>query len=328
MALYFFRYCDNGLNKKIVIAEHLPQDSTILWIKQMKRFSVKETLLIALFDHLHHLINIPLPIADAVRILSHDYPDTKSRLFLGYVHQELLRGKSFSYALRDAPSFVRSRLFIGEQTGDMLSAFQDSLFYLKQKQEFCTEIFSALRYPLFLFLMICCVCVVLSLSLTKVYFLIYTPFFAIGLSFFIWEKIYKRFKIEHQRIQILWTLGCFLKEHIPLMKAIDLTSQCNPFVDMENLSKSLQGGHSLQESFSKTSLNSLMILDMLRIGEETGKLGPVCLQTAYVLKEQWIQNGKRIISYIEPALIVVLGAIIMGIVITVILPMYDDIAIS
>ncbi len=57
----------------------------------------------------------------------------------------------------------------------------------------------------------------------------------------------------------------------------------------------------------------------MRVGEETGRLGPMLIELANLTDQRVETSLKRLLTLLEPALIVVLGALIAGIIVSILL---------
>jgi len=69
-----------------------------------------------------------------------------------------------------------------------------------------------------------------------------------------------------------------------------------------------------------------LVLRMLRVGESTGGLDTALLNVSYFYNRDVKENMGRLQELIQPALTVVLGFVLIGILVTVFLPMYDVIS--
>ena len=79
-----------------------------------------------------------------------------------------------------------------------------------------------------------------------------------------------------------------------------------------------QGGR-LAAALEETRLFTPLALNMVRLGEETGRLGDMLLEVARV-HEREVQTGiKRLLTLIEPVLLLVLGVVIALIIISILM---------
>jgi general secretion pathway protein F len=62
-----------------------------------------------------------------------------------------------------------------------------------------------------------------------------------------------------------------------------------------------------------------LAVNLVRVGEETGRLGPMLIELANLTDQRVETSLKRLLTLLEPALIVVLGALIAGIIVSILL---------
>jgi len=65
---------------------------------------------------------------------------------------------------------------------------------------------------------------------------------------------------------------------------------------------------------------------MLKVGESTGGLDTALLNVSYFYNREVKETMSSLQELIKPALTVILGGVLIGILITIFLPMYDVIA--
>ncbi|MRI83337.1 MAG: hypothetical protein C6I00_02855 [Nitratiruptor sp.] len=91
----------------------------------------------------------------------------------------------------------------------------------------------------------------------------------------------------------------------------------------EEIYRSINNGYSLSEAFEQSGLFSKLVLRTVLIGESTGKLDE-SLQRAIEVYEEEIRNTlERLTTMIEPALQVILGAILGLVAAGVLMPIYE-----
>lgn len=119
------------------------------------------------------------------------------------------------------------------------------------------------------------------------------------------------------------TLGTLVGNGVPLLAALDIGVDT---VSNEPLRRALQGmlapvksGARLAQVMADTRQFEPLAVNLVRVGEETGRLGPMLIELAN-LTDQRVETGlKRLLTLLEPALIVVLGALIAGIIVSILL---------
>lgn len=117
------------------------------------------------------------------------------------------------------------------------------------------------------------------------------------------------------------TLGTLLENGVPLLKSVKIVKETiGNFViadAMDNVVSSLKSGHRLADPLQEHSQFPSFALHMIRIGEESGQLEPMLMQTADIIDQETQTLIKRGLSLVEPVMILVLGLIIAGVVMSI-----------
>jgi type IV pilus assembly protein PilC len=335
--LYVFkreRAKNNKLHKDFILSEEPPKDC--LSFRKIKKFSLSTRDLHNLSYYIHSLLSIPLPISEVIRILSLDYPHFLSQVFLRYIYKNLLDGKKLSNTLRFSgltPFFVH-RTYIGEEAGDLLTAFHDIEKFLMQKIAFEEEIKKSTKYPCFLFMMLCGVLFVFGAVFTQFSFFTYLPVLFVLFSFVIWFLVKKNvFEFLFQKywiVQTLMYLGYLLKAYIPLIRAISITKESfqkeSIKTDLTTITHRIEGGYSFAQSAKGTFLDTKTLQEVFYCAEKKGDYATFFLKVSDYIFKEWMASIRRILSMLEPTLIVIIGCIILWVVMFAILPLYDDMA--
>lgn len=123
------------------------------------------------------------------------------------------------------------------------------------------------------------------------------------------------------------TLAILTSAGIPLVEAIEsAAATTNNAVVIEKIkiaNEGLQKGERLTGMITATGLFPPMMLSMVKIGEESGSLESMLVKTSDYYEEELETAIKQLLSLLEPAMIIVMGVIIGGIVASVMLPMFE-----
>ncbi len=92
---------------------------------------------------------------------------------------------------------------------------------------------------------------------------------------------------------------------------------------MHDVGQQIADGKTLSDSFASTDLFPPLVLRMIRVGETTGALQDSLLNISYFYNRDIKESIERLQSMIEPAMTVVLGAIIAWVMFSVLGPIYD-----
>lgn len=122
------------------------------------------------------------------------------------------------------------------------------------------------------------------------------------------------------------TLGTMLKSGVPIIGALEATADA---VDrlavrqaVETLQEEVSQGRRFREAMSKIPLFPPMLLQVVAVGEESGTLDDMLLRAADLLDRRIDFAVKRLLTLMEPALTLVLGAIVGAILIALYLPIF------
>lgn len=154
----------------------------------------------------------------------------------------------------------------------------------------------------------------------------------------------EKFQIARDRIKLsipygrhLWldsavslftrTLGLLLEGGISLLSAIGIATQAVPnrFLAerMRSMPDHIKNGESLFASLSGTEYFPELALDMIRIGESSANLDSMLAEVAELYDEQVRSRIDAFISLIEPIIIIFMGLIVAGMLLSVYLPIFN-----
>ncbi len=120
------------------------------------------------------------------------------------------------------------------------------------------------------------------------------------------------------------TMGFLLSGGLPILKAMQLTSRVTGNVVLENKIMAAQNLVSQGAKLS-TSLKGFppTLLQIISTGEQTGKLPEVLQKTAASYESEFDRKLQRVISLLEPVLILIMGLVVGFIVVAVLLPIFE-----
>jgi type IV pilus assembly protein PilC len=95
---------------------------------------------------------------------------------------------------------------------------------------------------------------------------------------------------------------------------------------LQKVGRSISEGQGISQAFIATKLFPPLVLRMLRVGESTGGLDVALLNVSYFYNRQVRESINRMQTLLGPATTVVLGLLIMAILYSIFLPIYDVIA--
>jgi general secretion pathway protein F len=117
------------------------------------------------------------------------------------------------------------------------------------------------------------------------------------------------------------TLGTLLKNGVPLLSALTIVKETMTNRVMANavneVADNLKAGEGLAEPLMEAGSFPRLAVHMIRVGEETGQLQDMLLQVADTYDGEVQSTVARLLSLLEPALILGLGIIIAGIIMSI-----------
>ncbi|MFI5282426.1 MAG: type II secretion system F family protein [Candidatus Dormibacterales bacterium] len=122
------------------------------------------------------------------------------------------------------------------------------------------------------------------------------------------------------------TLATMLRAGIPISETFDVAIASAGNIryrrGLESVKQRMVTGDGFSRPLEATGLLAPMMIRMIRVGEETGSLDSSLEQIADFLAEEMDYKVKNMIALIEPGLVIVVGAAVGFVAVSVILPMY------
>ncbi len=188
------------------------------------------------------------------------------------------------------------------------------------------------------------VSVALSHMVTGYWWLMFLSTGVIVVSFIKWKKTtWGRKQWDHFRLHVPMKIGAIVQQiavarwsrtlasltgaGVPLLQALEITGRTggNIAVEeaMEGVIASVKRGGTIAAPLAQAPLFPSMVTHMVGVGEETGALDQMLDRVAEFYEEQVEASVKALTSILEPIMIIVIGAIVGFIVISMYLPLFD-----
>lgn len=123
------------------------------------------------------------------------------------------------------------------------------------------------------------------------------------------------------------TLGSLLKNGVPILTALQITRDVldNSIAkaEVEKVSEQITQGASIAEPLRNSAIFPPVAVNMMSVGEETGRLEHVLLRISESYEMETDRKIRTLTSLIEPLIIVVMGCIVAFIVIAMLLPIFS-----
>lgn len=122
------------------------------------------------------------------------------------------------------------------------------------------------------------------------------------------------------------TLASLYKSGVPLIEGIATAARTlgNTYVVtlFDSVIEDLKRGTSMYVALSKMNFFDSMFLSMVYVGEESGGLDGVLERTAAFFDDEAESATKRMVTLLEPVILVVMAVIIGSVIVAIIMPMY------
>ncbi len=123
------------------------------------------------------------------------------------------------------------------------------------------------------------------------------------------------------------TLGTLLKSGVPILEALETVAKTagNKVVEeLVNAARaSIREGQGMTEPLKRGGIFPPMVIQMVSVGEETGKIDEMLMRAADFYEEEVDTAVEGLSSIMEPIIIVFLGGAIGTIVVAMFMPMFD-----
>ena len=123
------------------------------------------------------------------------------------------------------------------------------------------------------------------------------------------------------------TLGTLLTSGVPILDGLDITAKTAGNAVIERAVRRarwrIERGETIAAPLRGSGAFPVMVVQMIGAGESTGALDTMLGKIADVYEDEVAVAVAAMLSVLEPALIVILGALVGGIVISMYLPLFE-----
>ncbi|MGA2719015.1 MAG: type II secretion system F family protein [Candidatus Acidiferrales bacterium] len=123
------------------------------------------------------------------------------------------------------------------------------------------------------------------------------------------------------------TLGTLISSGVPILEGLDITARTsgNAVVEkaISETRKAVEAGRSLVDPLKETDVFPGMVTQMIGVGEQTGAMDAMLQKIADFYEDEVDAAVKDMLTAIEPIMIVFLGVVVGGVVISMYLPLFS-----
>jgi type IV pilus assembly protein PilC len=123
------------------------------------------------------------------------------------------------------------------------------------------------------------------------------------------------------------TLGTLISSGVPILEGLDITARTsgNAIIERALLQtrKAVEAGRSLVDPLKESEVFPGMVTQMIAVGEQTGAMDAMLQKIADFYEDEVDAAVKDLLTALEPIMIVFLGVVVGGIVISMYLPLFS-----
>ena len=132
-----------------------------------------------------------------------------------------------------------------------------------------------------------------------------------------------RLALKYQLTLFSRSLGTLLGNGVPLLTALHIATDTvsNRVIQQElaKIAPIVKEGGKMVQAMNTTTVFEPLAVNLVRVGEETGRIGPMMLELSNILNREVEIGIKRTLTMIEPILILVLGMLIAAIIVSILM---------
>ncbi len=134
--------------------------------------------------------------------------------------------------------------------------------------------------------------------------------------------------IQSSMYRFASNLALLLRSGVPMLETMNTVADVfraqPPYFDaIEHARNRMAAGRSLADGLEESGLFTSMMINAVRVGEESAQLGPVMEELAPYYREKTQSFMSRVTKLAEPAIIMVMGAVISVVMLAIYIPMFE-----
>lgn len=129
--------------------------------------------------------------------------------------------------------------------------------------------------------------------------------------------------LKYQLTLFSRSLGTLLGNGVPMLTALHIATETvgNTVLQqaLGRVAPIVKEGGKVVQAITATGIFAPLAINLIRVGEETGRIGPMMLELSNILNREVETGIKRLLTLVEPVLILVLGVLIAAIIVSILL---------
>jgi len=123
------------------------------------------------------------------------------------------------------------------------------------------------------------------------------------------------------------TLGTLITSGVPMLEAMDITARTSGNAVIEKaiteVRRAIEGGRTIVDPLRETGVFPNMVVQMIGVGEQTGALDAMLQKVADFYEDEVDAAVGDLLTALEPMIILFLGVVVGGVVISMYLPLFS-----
>jgi type IV pilus assembly protein PilC len=123
------------------------------------------------------------------------------------------------------------------------------------------------------------------------------------------------------------TLGTLITSGVPMLEAMEITARTSGNAVIEraimSVRKAIEGGRTIVDPLRESGVFPNMVVQMIGVGEQTGALDAMLQKIADFYEDEVDAAVGDLLTAMEPMMILFLGIVVGGVVISMYLPLFS-----
>ena len=123
------------------------------------------------------------------------------------------------------------------------------------------------------------------------------------------------------------TLGTLLTNGVPIVTSFDIVKNIidNTLIsgEIEKASEEIREGKEISKPLGRSGIFPPLVVNMIAVGEKSGQLEEMLNKVSRIMEADLDSSLKKLMSLLEPVMILLMGAIVAFIVISILLPIFE-----
>ena len=123
------------------------------------------------------------------------------------------------------------------------------------------------------------------------------------------------------------TLGTLLTNGVPIVTSFDIVKNIidNTLIstEIEKAREDIKEGKEISKPLATSGIFPPVVVNMIAVGEKSGQLEEMLNRASRIMEAELDSSLKKLMSLLEPVMILLMGAIVAFIVISILLPIFE-----